>query len=161
MFLTRPHQLWTSCDSNPYEVHKAIIQAQMLSGRYPTDRLSRQWNPIGSSFCSIPSCNMSVIGCLKHYLLYCVALSDARENAIKVLNSVCAESQEARFILEKYMDRSNDEVVMQFLLECSQFPEVIHLKQSGKACIVDRLFYVCRTWCYLIHITRTRKCSST
>lgn len=161
MFLTRPHQLWTSCGSNPYEVHKAIIQAQMLSGRYPTDRLSRHWNPIGSSFCSIPSCNMSVIGCLKHYLLYCVALSDARENAIKVLNSVCSESQEARFILEKYMDRSNDEVVMQFLLDCSQFPEVIHLKQSGKACIVDRLFYVCRTWCYLIHITRTRKCSST
>ena len=159
MFLTKPHQLWTSCGSNPYEVHKATIQAKMLSGRYPTDNLRRHWNSTGSGLCTLPGCNMSAIGSLQHYLLHCVALNDARDCAAKVQYRVSLESQEANLLLKKYIDESDDEIATQFLLDCSHFPEVIQLKQSGKLCIVDRLFYVSRSWCYFVHISRTKKCS--
>ena len=32
MSLTQPHLLWSTCGSNPFEIHKAV-QAKMLSGR--------------------------------------------------------------------------------------------------------------------------------
>ena len=159
MCLTKPHQLWTSCGSNPYEVHKATIQAKMLSGRYPTDNLRRHWNSTGSGLCTIPGCNVSAIGSLQHYLFRCVALKDARDCAAKVHYRVSLESLEANLVLKKYIDESDDEIVAQFLLDCSYFPEVIQLKQSGKRCVVDRLFYVCRSWCYFVHISRTKTCS--
>ena len=43
MSLTTPHLIWSTCGSNPYEVHKAVIQAKIISGRYVTDKLSRYW----------------------------------------------------------------------------------------------------------------------
>ena len=39
MSLMHPHPLWSSCGSNPFEIHKAITAAKMLSGRYLTDTL--------------------------------------------------------------------------------------------------------------------------
>ena len=33
MSLLRPHPIWTTCGSNPFEVNKAITQARMLLGR--------------------------------------------------------------------------------------------------------------------------------
>ena len=39
--LTKPHPLWSTCGSNPYEIHKAVVQARMLSGKYITDKLPR------------------------------------------------------------------------------------------------------------------------
>ena len=41
MSLTRPHPIWSTCGSNPYEINKAVVQARMLSGRYVTDQLAR------------------------------------------------------------------------------------------------------------------------
>ena len=55
MSLRSPHPLWTTAGSNSFEVSKAIVQAQMLSGRYPTDYLSRHWTNRDGS-CSLPSC---------------------------------------------------------------------------------------------------------
>ena len=37
MFLKKPQPIWSTCGSNPLEVHIAVVQARMLSGRYPTD----------------------------------------------------------------------------------------------------------------------------
>ena len=39
MSLRQPHSLWSSCGSNPFECHKAVTAARMLSGRYLTDKL--------------------------------------------------------------------------------------------------------------------------
>ena len=39
MSLTNPHPIWTSCNSNPWQVHKAVTACRMLSGRYLTDQL--------------------------------------------------------------------------------------------------------------------------
>jgi hypothetical protein len=32
MSFSRPHPKWSSCGSNPFEVHKAVTSARMLSG---------------------------------------------------------------------------------------------------------------------------------
>ena len=34
MSLLRPHPLWSTCKSNPYEVNNSIVVARFLSGRY-------------------------------------------------------------------------------------------------------------------------------
>ena len=43
MHLTKPHPIWTTAGSNPYEVTKAIQQARFLSGRYRSAKLMRHW----------------------------------------------------------------------------------------------------------------------
>ena len=62
MSLTTPHLIWLTCGSNPYEVHKAVIQAKMVSGRYVTDKLSRHWTQNKAGICSIPTCTGQDIG---------------------------------------------------------------------------------------------------
>ena len=129
----------------------------MLSGRYPTDRLSRHWNSTKSGCCSIPGCDAQEIGTLEHYLLSCSALNDARAKAISLCHRVSSEYLEAESILTDLIRNWNEKSLMQFLLDCSPFPEIISLKQCGKNAIVDRLFYVGRSWCYIIHRSRMSK----
>ena len=78
MSLTKPHPLWLTCGTNPYEVHKAVVQAKMLSGRYVTDQLSRYWTTNKAGLCTIPGCTDQAPGSLEHLLLLCPALSDTR-----------------------------------------------------------------------------------
>ena len=44
MSLTVPHPLWTTCEGNPFEIAKAIVQAKLLSGRYRTDKLLKHFS---------------------------------------------------------------------------------------------------------------------
>ena len=74
MSLVKPHPIWTSCGSNPFEVNKAVIQARMLSGRYITDQLARHWTSNSAGFCTLPNCSMNTYGSLEHLLLVCPAL---------------------------------------------------------------------------------------
>ena len=41
MSLSSPHPILTSCGSNPFESHKAVLACRMLSGKYLIDRLQR------------------------------------------------------------------------------------------------------------------------
>ena len=69
MSLLKPQKLWTTCGSNPFEVNKAIVQARMLSGHYPTDKLVRHWSKNKSCVCLLPGCSGSALGSLEHLLL--------------------------------------------------------------------------------------------
>ena len=70
MSLSSPHPLWTSAGS-PYEVGKAVVASQMLSGRYRTDRLTRHWNKSNpDGLCRLPGC-LDQEGSLEHILLHC------------------------------------------------------------------------------------------
>ena len=93
MSLTCPHQLWTSCGSNPFEIHKAVTQAKMLSGTYVTDKLSRHWSNNPNGFCSIPGCTGHTLGSIEHLLLSCPALQESRVKldnlAFKVASEQC------------------------------------------------------------------------
>ena len=79
MSLTKPHPLWLSCGSNPFEVNKAVVQARMLSGRYPTDQLSRHWNQQNrAGYCLLQGCSGKAEGSLEHIILHCPALLSTR-----------------------------------------------------------------------------------
>ena len=80
--LSRPHFIWTTAGSSPYQVAKAIIQAKMLSGRYRTERLSRFWSKNKEGFCLLPSCHGNMVHeDLEHILIYIVALYRSAEMA--------------------------------------------------------------------------------
>ena len=82
----------------PIEVHKAVIQAKMISGRYVTDKPSRYWTQNKAGICSIPTCTGLDIGSLEHLLLVCPALSDARERMVELWLAVATEHQDLQSI---------------------------------------------------------------
>ena len=156
MSLTCPHPLWTSCGSNPFEIHKAVTQAKMLSGTYVTDKLSRHWSNNPNGFCSIPGCTGNTLGSIEHLLLSCPALQESRVKLDNLALKVASESEELQHVLSSVLSQTSAEVV-QFLLDCSSHPLVIQLRQKNLTNITDRLFYLTRTWCYTIHRSRMTK----
>ena len=81
MSLAKPPPIWSTCGS---KVNKAVIQARMLSGRYPTDKLSRHWTDNKAGVCKLPFCTGVDIGSLEHILLFCPGLKEARSNVTKL-----------------------------------------------------------------------------
>jgi hypothetical protein len=157
MSLTKPHPLWSTSGSNPFEIHKAVIQARMLSGRYVTDKLSRHWTRNKSGIYLTPGCSGQHIGSLEHLLLFCPALTEARSGIIKLCLTVASESDDLRNIIYTMLSGQTVEKVMQFILDCSTMPEVIRLSQNSTQDTLERLFYISRSWCYTMHRTRMNK----
>ena len=60
MSLVKPHPIWTTVGSNPFEVTKAIQQARFLSGRYRSESLASHWSNNANGFCLAPTCNNAV-----------------------------------------------------------------------------------------------------
>ena len=155
MSLTKPHPIWSSCGSNPFECHKAVIASRMLSGRYLTDKLQRHWTENKSGFCLLPACESSdADGTLEHLLLFCPSLNNTRERLLELVSSVCLEDESISTILKSVFSSPDPEVPMQFLLDCSTMPAVIQAAQGTRNHVRDRLLYLGRTWCYNIHRER-------
>ena len=51
MSLSRPHPIWTTARTSPYETEKACVQARMLSGRFRTEELARHWTTNKDGYC--------------------------------------------------------------------------------------------------------------
>ena len=64
---------------------------------------------------------------------------------------VSLEHETLRDILQNTFLNQTSENIVQFLLDCSSISEIVKLGQGGDHSLVDRLFYVSRTWCYSIH----------
>ena len=129
----------------------------MLSRKYITDKLSRHWSVNKSGLCSTPGCTGEDVGSLEHMLLFCPALADARQRIIALCHKVALENEDLTNILSSALNGQTTEMVMQFLLDCSSLPAVIILKQSGGNHLVERLFYISRSWCYSLHRSRMNK----
>ena len=157
MSLISPHPIWLTCGTNPYEIHKAVIQAKMLSGRYVTDQLSRHWTSNKSGVCLLPDCSGQEVGSLEHLLLLCPALKDARDRIIEQWLCAASNHLELKDIIHSMLYGQKVETVMQFILDCSSFPEVISLRQCSGLQLVTHLFYLTRSWCYSIHRSRMNK----
>ena len=107
MSLRKPHPLWLACGSNPYEYHKAVITARMLSGRYPTDRLQRHWTQNKEGYCLLPTCAPTQsLGSLEHLLLYCPALQNTREKLLRLFNKVSLDNKQVSTILLRVGDET-------------------------------------------------------
>ena len=88
MSLVKPHPIWTTCGSNPFEVNKAMIQARMLSGRYITDQLARHWTQNAAGVCLLPGCPNNVSGTIEDLLLHCPALQPTRQKMVNLCHDI-------------------------------------------------------------------------
>ena len=157
MSLTKPHPLWTSCGSNPFESHKAVTSCRMISGRYLTDKLQSHWTQNRSGYCLLPNCVPGSVGSLEHLLLHCTALSSTRAKLLKLCTNVAQESTHLFTIISNILQSDNELLMMQFILDSSVLPEVIRTTQQFGTCVRDRLMYIGRSWCYSIHRERMRQ----
>ena len=155
MSLARPHPIWSTCVSDPFEVHKAVVQARMLSGRYPTDQLTRHWTENQAGLCKLSTCTGMDNGSLEHILLFCPALNEARNNVAKLALDLPENNKEVLELVTKALDdKTEEEFRMQFLLDASSMPIVIRLCQIQGRKILETIFKISRSWCYSVHRSR-------
>ena len=153
MSLTKPHPIWRTAGSNPYEVSKAIQQARFLSGRYRTESLASHWTTNSGGFCLSATCNKEV-ETVEHILLSCPAYSDCK----KRIYSLWLSNQNQivrRLFLQAF--QSERGYLLQFVLDCSVLPSVIEADQTSEGdSLLNELFYYTRTWCFSIHRERMK-----
>ena len=154
--LSNPHSLWTSLNGNPYEVKGARIQALFLSGRYRTEKLCRFWSSNVDGFCLQKSCQDSkIIEDSSHILLHCSALNGQRRRLYHFSYTMLQDMPLLGPILSTYLfENDDDDILMQFLLDCSVLPLVIAAKQAFGNVIIEKLFKLTRTWCFSLHKSR-------
>ena len=147
MSLKSPHPLWVSAGSSSDEVSKAIIQAQMLSGRYRTELLCSHWSGNSQGFCLTPQCKENhIVEDIEHILAWCSSLEPSRLKLVNFTKSFSLAHPILSPILEKYCLQVNP-LFCQFLLDCSCLPDVITLSQTHGPILLHQLLYVGRTWC--------------
>ena len=76
MNLKTPHLIWRTAGSNPYEVSKAIQQARLLSGRYRTADLEKNWTSNREGLCQ--NC-LECAETVEHMLLSCTAYHETKK----------------------------------------------------------------------------------
>ena len=152
MSLVKPHPIWTTVGSNPFEVTKAIQQARFLSGRYRSESLASHWSTNTNGYCLAPTCNTTV-ETIEHILTECASYRETMRNLCNLWLSV---SNPHVLILVLDALCNDREYFMQFLLDCSVLPPVILATQRHGSSILEKLFYLTRTWCYAIHRKRMK-----
>ena len=150
MSLTKPHPIWTTAGSNPYEISKAIQQARFLSGRYRTQLLVSHWIPQNrEGYCLSPTCDQ-IKETVEHILLHCQAYNEQKRKLYSLWLST-----ENPVIYQLVLEALSSEksYLLQFILDCSVLPSVIRATQmcASKQDILNELFYLTRTWCFSVH----------
>ena len=153
MNLTKPHPIWATAGSNPYEVSKAIQQARFLSGRYRSNSLTKHWsNSNREGYCLAVTCDNQV-ETIEHILVHCKSYSDCRQRLyylwLNTQNTVVHN-----LIIEALT--SDAEYLVQFILDCSVLPKVISATQAHGSEILSILFSLTRSWCFSIHRQRMK-----
>jgi hypothetical protein len=149
--LAKPHPIFTSAGSSPYEVEKSKVQARMLSGRYRTERLRRHWIQNSKGFCTLPTCWRSIED-LEHILVHCPTHRAART---RVLALYLSSRPHLSTVVDHYTSIPAPHLV-QFLVDPSVLPLVICLEQEHGEEALFSIFYLTRTYCYSIHQSRLK-----
>ena len=154
--LSCPHPLWSSLDSNPFQARAANIQALFLTGRYKTARLCRHWDSSNrDGYCPFDSCRSSdILEDIEHLLLHCPAHYETRRRLWRMTASFTAQLPLLAPIIHEYLYAQENDLTMQFLLDCSTLPLVIAARQLHGQNIYVALFKLTRTWCFSIHRSR-------
>ena len=152
MSLNKPHPIWTTAGRNPHEVSKAVQQARFLSGRYRTESLASHWSQNPNGYCLSQTCTNKV-ETVEHILIHCDAYNDSKAKLyslwLSTINPVVY-----KLVLEALS--SPIKYLLQFILDCSSLPSVISATQKHGRVILEEVFYLTRTWCFIIHRQRMR-----
>ena len=152
MSLTKPHPLWATVGCNPYEVCKAIQQSRFLSGRYRSEELAGHWSSNKEGYCLAPTCHKKVEN-TKHILIECEAYFQCKTRLYALWVSYPC-SVVHRLVLEALS--AETDYLLQFILDCSVLPSVIHAVQSFGQIVLKKLFYLTRSWCWSVHKQRMK-----
>ena len=154
MSLTSPHKIWTTAGNKSHEVAKARIQMLLLSSKYPCAMLTSHWGSENDQgLCTHPPCKEQMLQeSVEHILLDCPAYTPTRQNLI----TMCLGKKDPviHSLVCKYLFSSN---FIQFLLDCSVLPLVVHYAQVHGEGIYRDLFYLSRTWCFALHRERMKR----
>ena len=155
--LSKPHPIWSSAGSNPYEVEKACCQARMLSGRFRSCWLARHWSGDSSGNCSLPTCRQDPTpGTISHILTTCEDLAPARLRIYSLWAEYLKEYPLLLPIIINYTVNCEQSQAVQFLLDCTVLPDVISLKQQHGQWVYDSLLYLTRSYCFSVHKSRLK-----
>ena len=147
--LRKPHYMWCTAASNPYECSKSTLLARMVSGRYRSDMLCRHWSSNRTGSCRAPTCS-GIPGTLEHLLVSCPALGTTRERLYQMWleRTVMFPGlhQSIRNILE-----ADPTDIVQFILEPLAFPLILADYQTHGSHYAQQLSYLTRTFAFSIH----------
>ena len=152
MSLLKPHPILKTV-SHSYDVNKMVIQLRMLSGRYRVGSLLKHFSPSHSGLCEL--CGLEIED-LPHLLIpRCPSLQERRALLLEYSRTVLHGSTVCSTIFENILKAEEEELFVQFLLDCSVLPPVISGAQLDKE-VLPLLFKITRTWCYSLHRTRLK-----
>ena len=138
MNLTKPHPIWVTAGSNPYEISKAIQQARFLTGRYRSAKLMRHWgNNNKEGFCLAPTCHNTVES-LEHILVQCKAYTESKARLYSLWLST---RNKVVFNLVLEALSSETQYLVQFLVDCSVLPSVVKATQENGYEILKELLF--------------------
>ena len=157
--LQKCHPIWSSLDGNPYQTKAAVIQALFLTGRYRNERLCRFWTTNRMGFCLLEPCQtLKIIDSNTHVLPDCEALSDDRRRLLAFTLRYTKDKPVIYDLCSTYLfENSDQEILVQFLTDCSILPEVVKARQLYGIDILSHLFRITRTWCRSLHTACMRK----
>ena len=151
MSLIKPHPIWLTAGSNPYEIAKAIQQARFLSGRYRSESLTKHWSANKSGYCQSPSC--CSVETVEHILIHCGAYSSSKQHIYSLWLS--SPNPVIHGLVVDALS-SDTAYLLQFILDCSVLPKVINATQIYGFTILQELFYLTRTLCFSVHKQRMK-----
>jgi hypothetical protein len=126
MSLTKPHPIWSTAGSNPYEVSKAVQQARFLSGRYRSEYLSRHWTNNKEGYCLSPTCSNEVES-VDHILIHCRAYTECKRRLYSLWLS-SPNPAVIKLVTEAFSEETD--YLLQFIIDCSVLPSVINAVQA-------------------------------
>ena len=147
--LQKTHTIWTSAGSNPFECHKAVVLARMISGRYRTEKLARHWSSTNRDrYCSLESCD-NIVGSLEHMLIICPGLETVRDRMKRMyIEKTALLVPLQRTVLE--LLESSPEAQLQLILEPMAFVILMSMSRLYGPTVSNILYYCSRTYVYYI-----------
>ena len=153
--LERTHPIWTSVGNNPYECHKAVVLARMVSGRYRSEKLMRHWSKSNlHGYCLFKTCT-GAVGSLEHILISCKALQEIRKKMISLYITKTSLLIPLQWFTISVF-KSSPEVQLQFILDPLAFNEVKGLANTYGPTVCSILSYCSRTFAYCLHKEKTK-----
>ena len=153
--LGRVHPIWTTCGSSSSAVRAATVQARILSGRYRTDWLRRNWAPGESGACRLPGCALYPGDTLHLLAGACPALAPTQSRVLANWSENLTEFPVLYTAVSSIVSGAPNDFVS-FLLDPSTSPEIITLAQQHGAVITDTVFSLTRQWVWSTHRARLR-----
>ena len=155
--LSSPHPIFTSLDGNPYQAKAARIQSLFLSGPYRSEELCRFWTQNRDGFCLLDSCkDLHIRENIQHILLHCDGLTEVRRRLVAFTRKFADDKPVLKKIIDTHLFSQDEDLRMQFLMDCSVLPPVISAYQEYGATVHQSLFRVSRTWCKSVHVARLK-----